>query len=102
MTLSHSRNSRAERFDFIRLQMDRMISADGRSGRIRQLIASGCPVTLLTHWQSLHTQGAGLGLEEMTTLLERIQKAFGVELEWVTCAGQARRFGAASTPHRQP
>jgi hypothetical protein len=52
-------------------------------------------VVLLTHWQSLYTQGTGLGLEGLGTLMERIQKVFGSNLEWVTCSELARRFAAA-------
>ena len=66
--------------------------------RIRELIEAGKPVILLTHWQSLYTQGTGLGLEGLTTLAERIQKVFGNELEWVTCSERAKSFVAASRP----
>jgi hypothetical protein len=52
-----------ERVQFIKDNIDKVLSADGRTGRIRQLIDSGHPVILLTHWQSLYTQGTGLGLE---------------------------------------
>jgi hypothetical protein len=86
----------AERLEHIRTRINRLVSEDGGKGRIRQLIESGCPVVLLTHWQSLYTQGTGLGLEGLNTLMERIQKAFGSNLEWVTCSEQARRYVAAA------
>jgi hypothetical protein len=84
--------TRAERMQFINDGIDRLVSADGRAGRIRQLIESGYPVVLLTHWQSLYTQGTGLGLEGLCALVERIQKVFGNSLEWVSCSEQARRY----------
>jgi hypothetical protein len=84
--------TREERQTFIQRGIDRLVSADGRTGRIRQLIESGHPVVLVTHWQSLYTQGTGLGLEGLATLAERMQKVFGKNLEWVTCSELARRY----------
>ena len=82
----------AERKQFIKEGIDRLLSEDGRTGRIRELIEGGFPVILLTHWQSLYTQGTGLGLEGLQTLLARIQKVFGNSVEWVTCSERARRL----------
>jgi hypothetical protein len=59
--------TRSERVQFIRNNIDRVLSADGRTGRLRELIESGSPAVLLTHWQSLYTQGTGLGLVGLTT-----------------------------------
>ncbi len=87
-----------ERKQFIKEGIDRLVSEDGRRGRIRELVEGGFPVILLTHWQSLYTQGTGLGLESLQTLMERIQKVFGNTLEWVSCSERARRFVASSKP----
>ena len=81
-----------ERRQFIQNNIDHLLSADGRAGRIRELIESNHPVILLTHWQSLYTQGTGLGLEGLTALAERIQKVFGNNVEWISCSERARRF----------
>jgi len=75
--------------------IDRLVSPDGRTGRIRQLMDSGHPVVIVSHWQSLYTQGTGLGLEGLVALAERIQKVFGSSLEWVTCSELARRYADA-------
>ncbi len=80
-----------ERVQFIKDNIDKVLSADGRTGRIRQVIDSGYPVILLTHWQSLYTQGTGLGLEGLSALAERIQKVFGNSIEWVDITEMARR-----------
>ncbi len=82
----------AERKQFIKSNIDRLVSEDGRTGRIRELIAGGYPVMLLTHWQSLYTQGTGLGLEGLQSLMERIQKVFGNTFEWVSCSERAKRL----------
>jgi hypothetical protein len=83
---------REKRQEFINHNIDRMLSADGRTGRIRQLIDSGHPVILLSHWQSLYTQGTGLGLEGLGALAERIHKVFGKNIEWISCSERAQRF----------
>jgi hypothetical protein len=85
------RSTREERLQFIQEGINRLVSADGRTGRIRELIESGYPVVLLTHWQSLYSQGTGLGLEGLSTLAERIRKVFGNSLEWVSCSEMSRR-----------
>lgn len=88
---SMERPTRADRLRFINEGIDRVVSADGRSGRIRELIEAGAPIVLLTHWQSLYTQGTALGLDGLCVLAERIQKVFGNSLEWVPCSEMARR-----------
>jgi hypothetical protein len=80
-----------ERREQIRQSLDRLLSPDGRTGRIRQLVESGHPVVLLTHWQSLFYQGTELGLDGLGALAERIRKVFGNQVEWVTCSELARR-----------
>lgn len=89
---SMERPTRPERQQFINDNIDRLLSADGHSGRIRELIDGGYPVVLLTHWQSLYTQGTGLGLDGLRALAERIAKALGNKVEWVSCSELARRF----------
>lgn len=85
-------SAKQERIKMINDGIDRLVSADGHTGRIKQLMDSGNPVVIVTHWQSLYTQGTGLGLEGFTSLAERIQKVFGSSLEWVTCSELARRY----------
>jgi hypothetical protein len=89
--------TKPERVKMINDGIDRLVSPDGRTGRIKQLMDSGNPVVIVTHWQSLYTQGTALGLEGFTALAERIQKVFGSSLEWVTCSELARRFAESQT-----
>jgi hypothetical protein len=81
-----------DRPKFIQDGIDRLVSPDGKTGRIHQLIESGMPVVIVTHWQSLFTQGTELGLDGLVTLAERIQKVFGSSFEWVKCSELARRY----------
>jgi hypothetical protein len=50
----------------------------------------------VTHWQSLYTQGTGLGLDGLGALAERIQKVFGNTIEWVSITEMARRTAVAA------
>lgn len=87
--------TREQRWRFIQDGINRLLAPDGRTGRIRELIDAARPVVLVTHWQSLYTQGTGLGLDGLSALAERIHKVFGDSFEWVTCSEMARRFVAS-------
>ena len=67
---------------------------------VRERIAPRFDITpeILTHWQSLYTQGTGLGLEGLCALAERIRKVFGAALEWIPCSELARRFVDSVAP----
>jgi hypothetical protein len=86
-----------DRIKMINDGIDRLVSPDGKSGRIKQLMDNGMPVVVVTHWQSLYTQGTALGLEGFTALAERINKVFGSSLEWVKCSEMAQRFVDSQT-----
>jgi hypothetical protein len=81
-----------DRSKFIKEGIDRLLSPDGKTGRIRNLIDSGFPVVIVTHWQSLYTQGTELGLDGLIALAERIQKVFKSDFEWIKCSEMAKRY----------
>ncbi len=89
--------AKKDRLKMINDGIDRLVSPDGKTGRIRELTESGFPVVIVTHWQSLYTQGTELGLEGLKVLAERIQKVFGSGFEWVTCSEMARRYAESLT-----
>ena len=74
-----------------RAGVDALLAPGRKAGRIPDVIASGCPVTLLTHWQSLHSDGTCAGLWGLELLLARLKKHYGDDLEWVTCSELAER-----------
>ena len=67
-----------------------IISADGRTGRIPELITAGYPVIMLNHWQSLFSDGSAAGLWELDEVLNRISIHYGDQVEWTTCSDLAR------------
>ena len=71
--------------------VDQFLSADGKAGRIRELVDAEMPVTLATHWQSLFSNGRFSGLAGLKLLLERITKHFGDRIEWMRCSDLAKR-----------
>ncbi len=66
-----------------RAGIDSLISEDGRSGKLRELYDAGEPMVMITHWQSLYSDGRAIGLEGFEHLLQRIEKIFGNNVEWV-------------------
>ncbi|MHC4562031.1 MAG: hypothetical protein ACYS8X_04570 [Planctomycetota bacterium] len=70
--------------------VDQLLTANGRTGQIRELIDTQAPVTLLTHWQSLFSNGRMAGLWGLELLLERMSKHVVDEIEWMRCSELAK------------
>ena len=70
--------------------VDSLLSRDGKTGAVRELLDAKMPIVLLTHWQSLFSDGRATGLGGMEKLLERIERTIGSDVEWVTCSKLAR------------
>ena len=71
--------------------VEQFLSADGKTGRIRELVDARMPVTLATHWQSLFSNGRFAGLAGLKLLLGRISKHFGDEIQWMRCSDLMRQ-----------
>jgi hypothetical protein len=84
--------------------VEALLSADGKTGRIPEVIAQDSPVILLTHWQSIYSDGTSAGLWGLEFLLERLRKRYGQNLAWLTCnelavvANESAEAGAAINP----
>ena len=74
------------------LLADRYITANGKSGRIVELLQGNGPVVLRTHYQSLFSNGLLLGLETMKVVVQRLEANFGDSIEWVSLSTLAARF----------
>ena len=77
--------------------VDALLSRDGKAGRIRRLVDQGCPVLILTHWQSLYSDGTCAGLWGLERLLQRLRNVFGPDLAWVACSELAARTASADS-----
>ena len=76
--------------------VDALLSANGKTGRIRELISQRCPVTLLTHWQSLYSDGTCAGLWGLERLLKRLHSLIGEDLTWASCIELAEVTASAA------
>ena len=71
--------------------IDSLLSPDGKTGELRVLFEAGEPLIFITHWQSLFSDGRGIGIEGLEFLLERIGKVFGSQVEWLSFSELAAR-----------
>lgn len=69
---------------------DGLISADGQTGRLVELILRGAWVVFTTHWQSLYSNGTCQGLKGLEEVASRLRRAFGSRLVWMTNSQIAR------------
>jgi len=76
---------------FVGEVVDEMLTMDGRGGRIRAILDAGGWPVLLTHWQSLFSNGVASGLAVLEELGRRVQERLAGKVEWVTCSEMARR-----------
>ena len=72
--------------------IDSLISEDGRSGQFVNLLDAGRPIVFITHWQSLFSGGRFFGLDGFETLMERVSRYFGDQVEWLTFKEIAERY----------
>jgi hypothetical protein len=82
--------------DYVSAVTNRILTADGRGGKIRAVLDAGGWPVLLTHWQSLVSNGLGTGLDVLDELGRRIQETLNGEIEWLSCLEMARRTAEAA------
>jgi len=70
--------------------VDQLLSANGKQGCVRELVDAEAPVTILTHWQSLFSNGRMAGLAGLKLLLERMTKHLAGEIRWMRCGELAK------------
>lgn len=63
---------------------DELITEDGASGEIIDIMARNSWPILITHWQSLFANGARTGLRALETVARRIEKNLGDRVEWMS------------------
>ena len=63
---------------------DSLITADGSSGEIIDIIAGGGWPILIAHWQSLFSNGLGTGLKVLAEVAARIEAHLSDRFEWMS------------------
>jgi hypothetical protein len=69
---------------------DGLITADGQSGRLVELMRAGAWATFCTHWQSQYANGSRQGLAGLEVVAQRLVDTFGPRLLWMTNSAIAR------------
>lgn len=62
---------------------DKYVSADGRSGRLVEVLNAGSYVAFHTHWNSLFSNGARIGMKVMREVFRRINALLGDRIQWM-------------------
>jgi hypothetical protein len=75
---------------YISAVTDRLLTADGRAGAIRNVLDAGGWPILMTHWQSFFANGLETGLAVLDELGRRVSLSLADEVEWRTCSEVAR------------
>jgi hypothetical protein len=73
--------------------VDRFITADGRAGRLVEVIERGEPVCLLAHWTGIWFNGAETGFRIFQEVVRRLHARFDA-LIWMKLAELARYWAA--------
>ncbi|MBQ3078730.1 MAG: hypothetical protein IJC48_01850 [Clostridia bacterium] len=70
--------------EYVSIIADQLISMDGKTGRIIDILKSGGYPILLTHWQSLFSNGAGTGLRALCETAKRIEMHLSDTVQWTS------------------
>lgn len=80
--------------EFLSALTDRILTRDGRAGKIREVLDAGGWPVVLTHWQSLFSSGLETGLVILDELGRRIRETLADEVEWMNFSEIACRTAA--------
>ena len=61
---------------------DKLINADGTDGEIVRVLNSGGYPIILTHWQSMMSNGLGTGIRVLKEVASRVEKYLSDRVEW--------------------
>ena len=75
---------------------DRILTRDGRRGGLRRVLSAGGWPVLLTHWQSLFSNGLETGLAALDEVGRRIASLPSGTVAWRSCSELARVTADAS------
>jgi len=72
--------------EYVSAIADKMLTDDGQNGQIVGVLNSGGWPVILTHWQSLFSNGLETGLRVLDELGRRIERCLVDQVEWMTCS----------------
>ena len=68
--------------EYISSIADQLITADGREGAIVRSAQQDEHIILLTHWQSMFSNGTRTGLRALELVAERIETHLSNQVQW--------------------
>ena len=71
---------------------DLYLTEDGAGGRLVDLMKGQSPIVLITHWQSLYSNGTRLGLATYREVLKRINALWASQTEWSKISQLTERY----------
>lgn len=77
--------------EYIRSIADKVLTEDGRGGRVREVLDAGGWPVIVTHWQSMFSNGTEAGLAVLDEVGRRVVRALKNEVQWMTCMEIAER-----------
>ncbi|MBQ8696929.1 MAG: hypothetical protein IJ519_04335 [Clostridia bacterium] len=69
--------------EYVNRIADAYITADGKDGDVIRVLESGGYPLMLTHWQSLHSNGLKTGIRVMAEVCRRINEHLSCRVEWM-------------------
>ncbi len=76
---------------------DGLIAEDGSQGRLVDLLATRSSLVLVTHWQSLYSDGSARGLDALAEVVRRVERHMGDSVVWLRADDLARYYAARAT-----
>jgi len=70
--------------EYISSVADGLITADGKEGELIDVINGGGFPVIITHWQSLFSNGLGTGLAALEEVAKRVNKHLGDRVQWMS------------------
>ena len=74
--------------------VDRLITADGKGGRMVEVIEAGAPAAMLCHWPGMYCNGTEVGYRIFQGAVKRVNARYGERVIWMKLTEMARYWAA--------
>jgi hypothetical protein len=78
-------------------RIDPLLTTDGKEGRIVDEVLCGSYITIMTHWQSLYSNGSRIGLRGLDELVSRINTHLKEKILWMRCSEIANYLACSAS-----
>lgn len=74
--------------------VDRLITEDGKKGRMIEVIEAGAPAAMLCHWPGIYCNGEEVGYRIFQGAVKRVNAKYGKRVVWMKVSEMARYWAA--------